>query len=132
MYCKKIFSVSILLLCASICFAQNAGKENVVRIESGLVQGFNHEGSIGFLGIPYAKVERFMPPMPVDKWDTVRICDHWGPMTMQPMGREMSKDEMSEDCCVVNVQPIARQRNLLCYGFMVVGLILARENGILA
>lgn len=103
MYCKKIFSVSLLLLCASICFAQNAGKENVVRIESGLVQGFNHEGSIGFLGIPYAKVERFMPPMPVDKWDTVRICDHWGPMTMQPTGREMSKDEMSEDCCVVNV-----------------------------
>ena len=103
MYCKKIFSVSILLLCASICFAQNAGKENVVRIESGLVQGFNHEGSIGFLGIPYAKVERFMPPMPVDKWDTLRICDHWGPMTMQPIGREMSKDEMSEDCCVVNV-----------------------------
>ena len=103
MYCKKIFSVSLLLLCASICFAQNAGKENVVRIESGLVQGFNHEGSIGFLGIPYAKVERFMPPKPVDKWDTVMVCDHWGPMTMQPTGREMSKDEMSEDCCVINV-----------------------------
>ena len=103
MYCKKIFSVSLLLLCAGVGLAQNAGKENVVRIESGLVQGFDHEGSLGFLGIPYAKVERFMPPMPVDKWDTVMVCDHWGPMTMQPTGREMSKDEMSEDCCVINV-----------------------------
>ena len=103
MYCKKFFSVSLLLLCAGVGLAQNAEKENVVRIESGLVQGFDHEGSLGFLGIPYAKVERFMPPMPVDKWDTVMVCDHWGPMTMQPMGREMSKDEMSEDCCVINV-----------------------------
>ena len=103
MYCKKIFSVSFLLFCAGIGLAQNTEKENVVRIESGLVQGFDHEGSLGFLGIPYAKVERFMPPMPVDKWDTVMVCDHWGPMTMQPTGREMSKDEMSEDCCVINV-----------------------------
>ena len=103
MHCKKIISVSLLSLMASLCLAQNAEKENVVRIESGLVQGFDHEGSLGFLGIPYAKVERFMPPMPVDKWDTVMVCNHWGPMTMQPTGREMSKDEMSEDCCVLNV-----------------------------
>ena len=103
MYRKKIISVSLLLLCAGVSLAQNTEKENVVRIESGLVQGFDHEGSLGFLGIPYAKVERFMPPKPVDKWDTVMVCNHWGPMTMQPMGREMSKDEMSEDCCVLNV-----------------------------
>ena len=74
MYCKKIFSVSFLLFCAGIGLAQNTEKDNVVRIESGLVQGFDHEGSLGFLGIPYAKVERFMPPMPVDKWDTVMVC----------------------------------------------------------
>ena len=103
MYCKKIISVSLLSLVTCFGIAQNAEKENVVRIESGLVQGFDHEGTLGFLGIPYAKVERFMPPMPVDKWDTVMVCNHWGPMTMQPMGREMSKDEMSEDCCVINV-----------------------------
>ena len=28
----------------------------VVSTESGLVKGFDHEGSMGFLGIPYAKV----------------------------------------------------------------------------
>ncbi len=76
----------------------------LVRIESGQVKGFDHEGSIGFLGIPYAKVERFMPPMPVDKWDTVRVCDHWGPQAMQNTGgRRLSEAEMSENCCVLNV-----------------------------
>ena len=37
----------------------------VVNTESGPVKGFDHEGTAGFLGIPYAKVERFMPPKPV-------------------------------------------------------------------
>jgi para-nitrobenzyl esterase len=76
----------------------------VVRTESGLVKGFDHEGTTGFLGIPYAKVERFMPPKPVDKWNTVRVCDHWGPQAMQnTWGRRLSEAEMSEQCCVLNV-----------------------------
>ena len=77
----------------------------VVSTESGLVKGFNHEGSMGFLGIPYAKVERFMPPLPVDKWDTIRVCDHWGPQVMQnTWGKKLSEAEMSEkNSCVLNV-----------------------------
>ena len=76
----------------------------VVRIESGLVKGIDQEGSIGFLGIPYAKVERFMPPQPVDKWEGIRVCDHWGPQAMQnTWGRKLSEAEMSEQCCVLNV-----------------------------
>jgi para-nitrobenzyl esterase len=76
----------------------------VVSIESGKVKGFDHEGTTGFLGIPYAKVERFMPPKPVDKWDTVMACDHWGPQAMQnTRGRKLSEAEMSEQCCVLNV-----------------------------
>ena len=83
--------------------AQNDA-QMVVRTESGLVKGFDHEGSIGFLGIPYAKVERFMPPQPVAKWDTVRVCDHWGPQAMQnTWGKKLSEAEMSEQCCVLNV-----------------------------
>ena len=58
---------------------------------------------MAFLGIPYAKVERFMPPQPVKKWKGVRACDHWGPMTMQPTNRPMTEDQMSEQCCVLNV-----------------------------
>ena len=77
----------------------------IVRTESGMVKGFNHEGTMGFLGIPYAKVERFMPPMPVDKWDTIRVCDHWGPQVMQnTWGKKLGEDEMSEkNSCVLNV-----------------------------
>ncbi len=76
----------------------------VVRTESGLVQGIDQEGTTGFLGIPYAKVERFMPPKPVDKWKGVRLCDHWGPQAMQNTWvRKLSEAEMSEQCCVLNV-----------------------------
>ena len=80
-------------------------EQMVVRTESGLVKGFDHEGAMGFLGIPYAKVERFMPPLPVDKWDTIRVCDHWGPQAMQQTwGKQLSEAEMSEtNSCVLNV-----------------------------
>ena len=76
----------------------------VIRTESGQVKGINQEGAIGFLGIPYAKVERFMPPKPADKWEGVKVCDHWGPQAMQTTGgRKLSEAEMSEQCCVLNV-----------------------------
>lgn len=77
----------------------------LVNTQSGWVRGFNQNETVAFLGIPYAKVERFKPPMPVDKWDGVRECDHWGPQAMQmTYGRELSEDEMSEtNCCVLNV-----------------------------
>ena len=58
---------------------------------------------MAFLGIPYARVERFMPPQPVKKWNDIRVCDHWGPQAMQQTNRPMSEDEMSEQCCVLNV-----------------------------
>ena len=60
---------------------------------------------MAFLGIPYAKVQRFMPPLPVDPWDTVRVCNHWGPQAMQMVrGRQLSEAEMSEkNSCVLNV-----------------------------
>ena len=77
----------------------------IVNTESGKVKGIEQEGTKAFLGIPYAKVERFMPPLPVDKWDTVRICDHWGPQAMQQTnGRPLGESEMSEkNSCVLNV-----------------------------
>ena len=77
----------------------------VVSTASGQVSGIVQEGSLAYLGIPYAKVERCMPPLPVEKWQGVRACDHWGPQAMQQTwGRQLSEDEMSEkNCCVLNV-----------------------------
>lgn len=84
--------------------AQKAKKNYTVRIESGLVQGFAQEGTEAYLGIPYAKVERFMPPQPVEPWDSVMQCNHWGPQAMQNVGnRKMTEKEMSENSCVLNV-----------------------------
>ncbi len=100
----KTIALSMIATCflASACNPQD--DPMVIRTESGKVKGIEQEGTLAFLGIPYAKVERFMPPLPADKWDTVRICDHWGPQAMQPTnGRPMTEDEMSENCCVLNV-----------------------------
>ena len=100
----KPLAVIAMLGLSCVSFAQKKGQNPVVRIESGLVSGINQEGTQAFLGIPYAKVERFMPPMPVDRWDTVMVCDHWGPQAMQNVGnRDLPESEMSENCCMLNV-----------------------------
>ena len=103
---KTIYSTICLLvsiIITSSCTQQE--DQLVVSTESGKVKGFDQEGTMAFLGIPYAKVERFMPPLPVDKWDTIRVCDHWGPQVMQQTGgRTLSEAEMSEkNSCVLNV-----------------------------
>jgi len=101
---KRTFLLSTMALLFVVSSMAQNDAQMVVRTESGLVKGFNHEGSVGFLGIPYAKVERFMPPQPVAKWDTIRVCDHWGPQAMQnTWGKKLSEAEMSEQCCVLNV-----------------------------
>ncbi len=77
----------------------------VVSTRSGLISGTVQEGTLAYLGIPYARVERFMPPLPVEPWDSIRVCDHWGPQAMQnTYGRQLSEAEMSEKhSCVLNV-----------------------------
>ena len=80
-----------------------AADKYTVKTRNGLVRGFDEEGTMAFKGIPYAKARRFMPPMPADKWDTVMICDHWGPQAMQGGRNSGNEKEMSENCCVLNV-----------------------------
>ena len=74
-----------------------------VQTTAGMISGTVQEGTQAYLGIPYARVERFMPPLPVEPWEGVRVCDHYGPMTMQPTNQPMTEAEMSEQCCVLNV-----------------------------
>ena len=98
---KKItLSLIGLLFATGLAMAQETA---VVSTKSGKVSGIIQEGTMAYLGIPYAKVERFMPPLPVKKWSGVRKCDHWGPMTMQQQNRPMTEEQMSENCCVLNV-----------------------------
>ena len=100
---------ALRLLCAAAALAAvcacGPSDPLVVRTKSGPVRGVEEEGTLAFKGIPYARVERFMPPLPVEKWDTVMVCDRFGPQVMQGNGRrEMPEDVMSEkNSCVLNV-----------------------------
>ena len=93
-----------MLSIANMVMAEN-DSTTVVSTKCGMVSGIIQEGAMAWLGIPYAKVERFMPPLPVDTWKGIRKCDHWGPQVMQQTwGRQLSEDEMSEkNSCVLNV-----------------------------
>ncbi len=98
---KLCFILITLLMTLSTASAQE--NKEIIRTTSGLVSGIMQEGTMAWLGIPYATVERFMPPQPVKKWKGVRKCDKWGPMTMQQQNRPMTEEQMSENCCVLNV-----------------------------
>jgi para-nitrobenzyl esterase len=101
---KRSFLFSVMTLLLVVGSMAQVDDPMVVRTSSGLVKGFDDNGTKSFLGIPYAKVERFMPPQPVENWDTVRVCDHWGPQAMQnTWGQKLGEDKMSENCCVLNV-----------------------------
>ena len=101
---KTIISLMGLLV---LVIAASAQEENnvVVNTTQGQVSGIIQEGTKAYLGIPYAKVERFMPPLSVEPWKGIRACDHWGPMVMQQTwGKQLYEDEMSEqNSCVLNV-----------------------------
>ena len=99
----RLIAAAFLLTLMGTASAQDKYQNLIVSTESGRVQGFYQENTIAFLGIPYAKVERFMPPLPAEKWDTIRVCNHWGPQAMQNTGRDLPESEMSENCCVLNV-----------------------------
>lgn len=102
---KKLAGFLLAALSLAAAVACQSADPLVVRTTNGPIKGYIDEdtGVLAFKGVPYAKVERFMPPLPVDKWEEVRICDQWGPQAMQ--GGRLSDDEtkMSEDCCVLNV-----------------------------
>ena len=99
---KKLSLILTILLMAITMVSAQENKE-IINTTCGPVSGIIQEGTMAWLGIPYAKVERFIPPQPVKKWKSVRKCDKWGPMTMQQQNRPMTEEQMSENCCVLNV-----------------------------
>ena len=102
---KKNVIIALVVLFAVTSINAQTNNRPTVKTRSGWVEGILQEGTQAFLGIPYARVERFMPPLAIEKWKGVRKCDHWGPQAMQnTFGRKLSKDEMSEkNSCVLNV-----------------------------
>lgn len=107
---------------AALTACGNAGKSDspVVTIDSGKVQGvLADDGStLVFKGIPYAAPPvgdlRWQKPQPVAAWDTVRVCDSFGPAAVQPPHSDPESfytkefywegdPEFNEDCLYLNV-----------------------------
>lgn len=95
------------------------GTPPVISVEGGKIQGtLDSTGKvITYKGIPYAAPPsgdfRWKEPRPVQQWDSIRICDKFGPAAIQNPLREGSfyrkefcdsiEPEKSEDCLYLNV-----------------------------
>lgn len=86
----------------------------ITETESGKVAGYVEDGIYIYKGIPYAKAERFMPPVAPDKWEGIRSSRAYGPTC--PQGKRMGwyNDEQAfafnwddgypdENCLRVNI-----------------------------
>ena len=93
---------------------QTSAEATLAQTTCGSVAGYIDNGIFTYKGIPYAKAERFMPPVPADKWEGVRSCRAYGPTC--PQGKRMGwySDEQAfsfnwndgfpdEDCLRVNI-----------------------------
>lgn len=93
-----------------------------VTVESGELQGVagGNPRITVYKGVPYAAPPvgkyRWRGPQPVEKWEGVRMADHFGPVSMQgQLGMDQSEFytrelhptayeyEMSEDCLYLNI-----------------------------
>ena len=93
---------------------QTSGEETTVQTVSGKVAGYIDGGIFTYKGIPYAKAERFMPPVPADPWEGVRSSRAYGPTCPQAKRTGWYSDEQAfsfnwddgfpdEDCLRVNI-----------------------------
>lgn len=126
---KTLFSIAITALAAIACCNCNSdssrrraeqgelltsAEATVVTTATGKVAGYIDNGIYTYKGIPYAKAERFMAPVPADSWEGIRSSRAYGPTC--PQGKRMGwySDEQAfsfdwndgfpdEDCLRVNI-----------------------------
>ena len=120
-----IFSSATISCCGTGSSPKHSGKEGeselltssqatVVQTVSGKVAGYIDDGIFTYKGIPYAKAERFMPPVPADPWEGVRSSRAYGPTCPQGKRTGWYSDELAfsfswddgfpdEDCLRVNI-----------------------------
>ena len=80
----------------------------IVSTTSGVVRGINQGDVRRWMGIPYAKVQRFSAPQPTEPWDGIRDANTPSPQCPQMYGnsakRAMLKSpEFTEDCLALNI-----------------------------
>lgn len=87
------------------------GKKTTVRTDKGLIRGYWRNGVYRFLGIPYAKAERFKAPEEVKSWEGVLETTAYGPTARLMLPDEIGNDLFTphrywiqrEDCQNLNV-----------------------------
>lgn len=79
-----LFSLITTGLCLTSCNQKTSNnQEPVVSTTSGDISGSFNDSVFAFMGIPYAKAERFMPPQDADIWNGVLECNNFGPVAKQ-------------------------------------------------
>jgi para-nitrobenzyl esterase len=86
--------------------------KTTVETNKGSLIGALDDGIYSYLGVPYAKAERFMPAKEIEPWKGVRPAVTYGENCFIPQMKEVAGDElfnphrympMSEDCQFLNV-----------------------------
>lgn len=68
-------------------------KTAIVELPQGSIAGFIDGDVFTFKGVPYAKADRFMPPVEAEKWEGVRSCRHNGPASPHGMAPLYGKQD---------------------------------------
>ncbi len=98
-----------ILAAGALLFAAMPAAAQQVRTEAGPVRGIGVEGTVAFLGIPYAAPPvgdlRWSPPAPPAHWTEARDANRAGNDCMQNAmpGVTTSGQPTSEDCLFLNV-----------------------------
>ncbi|GMT11308.1 hypothetical protein PFISCL1PPCAC_2605, partial [Pristionchus fissidentatus] len=99
---RNIFRMLILLF----LFISSSLSDPIVQTEYGPVEGFNHEDSEIFLGVPFAAPPigdlRFANPVPPQSWTEPRQAKNWSDACV-PHAKEAVTWKASEDCLYLNV-----------------------------
>ncbi len=80
----------------------------IVQTASGQIEGLIEHGVRRWLGVPYARAERFAPPLPVAPWPDVRPATVYAAQCPQQLGGKvrpevLDSDDYCEDCLSLNV-----------------------------
>ena len=92
------------------------GDDCIVQTSAGKIMGYNDAGIYTFKGVPYARADRFLPPVDPDPWEGVRKTQVYGPQARQSQnmnwggqpsdydfGFQFKNEKSSEDCQRLNV-----------------------------
>ena len=83
-------------------------RETIVQTTAGPVEGQSREGYTRWLGIPFARADRFAAPEPPGPWTEPHDASHFGRQCPQQFGsrvmRQMTRSaQFGEDCLHLNV-----------------------------